>query len=210
MGHVDLWINCAGYSGSFREFTDTPVKTMTEVRVHFLATNLPDSTCSCTIDCRSLVVHDADLQLILCIQVVNTNLLGSLLCTRNAIRLMKDQPQGGHIFNTEGAGSDFSPTPNYAVYGATKAAIAQFSESLKSEVSGTQPTIGIHTIQPGMVLTKLLLEGATVSNKQFFNILCEQPEIVAAFLVPRMRTVVAKGSRSTKIRYLTVGRALER
>lgn len=123
---------------------------------------------------------------------------------------MKDQPQGGHIFNTEGAGSDFSSTPNYAVYGATKAAISHFSESLKQEVSDSEPVVGIHTIQPGMVLTELLLEGATVSNKQLFNILCEQPEIVAAFLVPRMRTVLAKESRFTNIRYLTPGRALRR
>lgn len=47
--------------------------------------------------------------------------------------------------------------------------------------------VGIHTLSPGMVLTPLLLEGATERNKAVFNVLCEQPETVAAFLVPRIR-----------------------
>ncbi|GMH43428.1 hypothetical protein BSKO_11350 [Bryopsis sp. KO-2023] len=172
MGQVDVWVNCAGYSGSFQDFTDISYPSIA--------------------------------------QVVNTNLLGSILCTRNAIKLMETQAEGGHIFNTEGAGSDFSATPKYAAYGATKAAITQFTLSVQSELKERNPAIGIHTVQPGMVLTKLLLEGATVENKQFFNILCEQPETVAAFLVPRMRTVVARKQKRAKVTYLTMARALER
>ena len=53
--------------------------------------------------------------------IVQTNLVGSLLCARNAWRVMKRQPSGGHIFNIDGAGADGSPTPQYAAYGATKA-----------------------------------------------------------------------------------------
>lgn len=55
--------------------------------------------------------------------------------------------------------------------------------------------VGIHTLSPGMVLTDLLLDGATDVNKQIFNVLCEQPETVAAFLVPRARTVAGPHSR---------------
>lgn len=44
--------------------------------------------------------------------------------------------------------------------------------SLKSEASAKK--VGVHTLSPGMVLTDLLLEGATLENKQIFNILCEQ------------------------------------
>lgn len=44
-------------------------------------------------------------------RVVSTNLIGSLLCSRAALRHMGAQPGGGHIFNTEGAGSDGAPTP---------------------------------------------------------------------------------------------------
>lgn len=62
--------------------------------------------------------------------VVNTNLLGSLLCTRTALRRMAGQEHGGHIFNMDGAGADGLPTPQYAAYGATKAGIAHLMGSL--------------------------------------------------------------------------------
>ena len=68
--------------------------------------------------------------------------------------------------------------------------------------------VGIHNISPGMVLTDLLLEGATLENKRAFDILCEHPETVAAFLVPRMRSTVARGLSGQRIRYLTPVRAL--
>jgi NAD(P)-dependent dehydrogenase (short-subunit alcohol dehydrogenase family) len=53
--------------------------------------------------------------------VVTTNLQGSLLCTRAALRAMARQPRGGHVFNMDGAGADGMATPQYAAYGATKA-----------------------------------------------------------------------------------------
>lgn len=54
------------------------------------------------------------------VEVVTTNLLGSLLATRAAIQLMGGQATAGHVFNVDGAGADGSPTPQYAAYGATK------------------------------------------------------------------------------------------
>lgn len=53
--------------------------------------------------------------------IVQTNLVGSLLCARGAWRVMRSQATGGHIFNIDGAGADGNPTPQYAAYGATKA-----------------------------------------------------------------------------------------
>lgn len=47
------------------------------------------------------------------IQVVTTNTLGLMICCREAINLMQNQPRGGHIFNIDGAGSDGRPTPRY-------------------------------------------------------------------------------------------------
>ncbi|GFR43697.1 hypothetical protein Agub_g4807, partial [Astrephomene gubernaculifera] len=134
-------------------------------------------------------------------QVVRTNLLGTLLGTRQAVRLFRRQPGGGHVFNMDGAGADGLPTPNYAAYGATKAGIAQLTRSLQRELSGTR--VRLHMLSPGMILTDLLLEGATTANKQAFNILCEHPETVAAFLVPRIRAAVARDAAGTYTRFLT-------
>lgn len=168
LGRIDVWINNAGYSGSFQTFLDSSPEQLQ--------------------------------------QVVSTNMTGTLLCTRAALQVMQKQSSGGHIFNMDGAGADGMPTPQYAAYGATKAGIAHLMGSLKAE--SKVKTVGVHTLSPGMVLTDLLLEGATPENKQIFNILCEQPETVAAYLVPRVRTVVARKSLSTYIKYLTIPRAL--
>ncbi|PRW56949.1 putative chlorophyll(ide) b reductase chloroplastic isoform B [Chlorella sorokiniana] len=208
-GGIDVWVNNAGYSGSFQSLVNQPAESIA--------------------------------------QVVRTNLLGSLLATQAAMKHMAAQPGGGHIFNFEGAGSDGAPTPQYAAYGATKAAIAQLLRTLQTEASAlpgaAQAPVRVHNLSPGMVLTDLLLEGATPRNKQapllyshtlmhqyaktahaayprhelrklespdfmVFNILCEHPETVAAFLVPRARSVVARGDRGAAIRYLTPARVL--
>lgn len=136
-------------------------------------------------------------------QIVSTNLTGSLICTREAIRVMKKQPKGGHIFNMDGAGSGGTSTPLTAAYGATKCGLRQLSASLLQECKGTR--VGIHTASPGMVLTELLLSGASLQNKQVFNIICEQPETVAQALVPGLRTVKGTGKA---VNYLTPPRII--
>lgn len=229
LGSVDVWICNAGYSGSYKNFLD--------------------------LDPASIAT------------VVKTNLLGTLLCSRQAAKVMLQQELGGHIFIMDGAGADGSATPQYAAYGklhvglvqwfvmvhtqlmigllcslnghvpgfhhpyhscqcpgqcaslptapcssgihtpadlvlsvhsfagATKAAFPQLAASLNAELASTH--VGVHVLSPGMMLTELLLENATSANKQAFNILCEHPETVAAFLVPRVRSAVSCGLNGT-------------
>jgi NAD(P)-dependent dehydrogenase (short-subunit alcohol dehydrogenase family) len=62
-------------------------------------------------------------------RVVDVNLTGAFLCTREAFRLMKDQaPQGGRIINN-GSISAQTPRPNSAPYTATKHAITGLTKS---------------------------------------------------------------------------------
>lgn len=136
-------------------------------------------------------------------QIVSTNLVGSLLCTREAMRVMRNQAKGGHIFNMDGAGSGGSSTPLTAVYGSTKCGLRQLQASLLKE--SKRSNVAVHTASPGMVLTDLLLSGSTIQNKQMFNIICELPETVARTLVPRMRVVKGNGKA---INYLTPPRIL--
>ena len=147
-------------------------------------------------DMNSETVHD----------VISTNLTGSLLCTKSAIEIMKDN--GGHIFTMEGAGSNGLSTPGFCAYGASKIAITHFTNSLRDEIRD-QP-IGLHTISPGMMLTDLLIKGTTIQHKQFFNILCERPETVANFLIPKIKYIVKNGKKNENIKYLTILRLLEK
>ncbi|XP_051223881.1 probable chlorophyll(ide) b reductase NYC1, chloroplastic [Lolium perenne] len=136
-------------------------------------------------------------------QIVSTNLVGSLLCTREAMDVMQYQENGGHVFNMDGAGSGGSSTPLTAVYGSTKCGLRQFQASLMKE--SRRSKVGVHTASPGMVLTDLLLSGSSLQNKQVFNIICELPETVARTLVPRMRVVKGSGKA---VNYLTPPRIL--
>ena len=61
--------------------------------------------------------------------VVDTNLTGAFLCTKEAFKVMKAQsPQGGRIINN-GSISAHSPRPNSAPYTATKHAITGLTKS---------------------------------------------------------------------------------
>ena len=80
-------------------------------------------------------------------QVVDVNLTGAFLCTREAFRLMKSQkPRGGRIINN-GSISAHSPRPNSAPYTATKHAITGLTKSTaldgrKYEIACGQIDIG--------------------------------------------------------------------
>lgn len=125
-------------------------------------------------------------------EIVSTNLLGTMLCCREAAKVMKSQEHGGHIFNIDGAGADGDPTPRFAAYGATKRALVQMGKSFKAELlQANINNVGIHNLSPGMVVTELLMSATRLmpTATPFINALAEKPEDVASFLVPRVRRV---------------------
>ncbi|CEM24690.1 unnamed protein product [Vitrella brassicaformis CCMP3155] len=139
-------------------------------------------------------------------QVLDTNLLGTLLCCKKAIEIMSRQEQGGHIFNMDGAGVEGGATKGYAAYGASKRAMPQLSASIREELKeANHNKIGVHNLSPGMVLTDLLLADSTPAFRRFFNTLCEEPDTVADYLVPRIRRVSGSGSY---VKFLTIPQAV--
>ncbi|TYG99942.1 hypothetical protein ES288_A10G235300v1 [Gossypium darwinii] len=140
------------------------------------------------------------------IEVVSTNTLGLMICCREAIKMMLQQPRGGHIFNIDGAGSDGRPTPRFVAYGATKRSVVHLTKSLQAELQMQDvKNVVVHNLSPGMVTTDLLMSGATTKQAKFFiNVLAEPAEVVADYLVPNIRSIPASGSwKPTYIRFLT-------
>ncbi|KAK1578791.1 hypothetical protein Q3G72_033180 [Acer saccharum] len=140
------------------------------------------------------------------IEVVTTNTLGLMICCREAIKMMRNQPQGGHVFNIDGAGSDGRPTPRFAAYGATKRSVVHLTKSLQAELQMQDvKNVVVHNLSPGMVTTDLLMSGATTKQAKFFiNVLAEPAEVVAEYLVPKIRSIPANGStKPTYLRFLT-------
>lgn len=136
--------------------------------------------------------------------VIRTNLTGTILATKVALNLMKEQKEG-HIFLMEGMGSTGRPSPRLLPYGASKASFPQLLKTLVEETKGSK--IGVHSLSPGIVLTDLLLENAPLEAKRIFNILAELPETPAHFLVERIKAIKGTGKR---IQFLTRRRAMWR
>jgi chlorophyll(ide) b reductase len=178
LGTIGYWINNAGINGGRR-------------------------------DLRQVSFEQAEL-------VVRVNLIGIILCTKVALDIMGQQ-RGvtGHIFNTVGSGVKGGGTPGYACYGATKRGIPQFTASLVKEIEEgvqgnpkleTPGKIMVHSLSPGMVFTRLLLDDSTPELRKFpFGILAAQPEEVAADLVPK---ILAAKDQGSSVEFLTTDRIL--
>jgi NAD(P)-dependent dehydrogenase (short-subunit alcohol dehydrogenase family) len=85
--------------------------------------------------------------------VVDVNLTGTVLCTQEAVRLMKgQQPPGGRIINN-GSISAHAPRPNSAPYTATKHAITGLTKS--TALDGRKHDIACGQIDIGNAATDL-------------------------------------------------------
>lgn len=139
--------------------------------------------------------------------IVTTNMLGTAIACKNVREIMLKQPQGGAIFNLAGAGSDGNATPNYAIYGATKAGIVQFSKSLQREWKDS--IVDLHVVSPGMMLTDLLMDNQKIETLEVINFLCTHPDLVAYHLVPRIKNSYYYKEESY-IRFLTAFKILSK
>lgn len=146
LGNIGYWINNAGINGGRRALSEL---TMKQVET-----------------------------------VVKVNLLGIFYCTKVAMDIMAEQ-EGftGHIFNTVGSGVKGGGTPGYATYGATKRGLPQLTASLVKEIDEgvqgypkkkTKGTIQVHSLSPGMVFTKLLLDDSTPGKFEILSV-CFSP-----------------------------------
>mmetsp|Transcript_44090 Transcript_44090/g.92734 ORF Transcript_44090/g.92734 Transcript_44090/m.92734 type:complete len:332 (-) Transcript_44090:1486-2481(-) len=178
LGNIGYWVNNAGINGGRRALTEL---TMGQVET-----------------------------------VVKVNLLGIFYCTKVAMDIMAEQNGfTGHVFNTVGSGVKGGGTPGYATYGATKRGLPQLTASLVKEIDEgvqgypkkeTKGTIQVHSLSPGMVFTKLLLDDSTPELRKFpFGVLAAQPEEVAADLVPK---ILAQKTNGGIVEFLTTDRIL--
>lgn len=85
------------------------------------------------------------------LQSIATNLTGTVLCTREAVKRMKAAGETGDIVNVTSEGAAF-PFPLLSVYCATKAGIEQFTKVLNSELRKTD--IRLMTARVGSMKTE--------------------------------------------------------
>lgn len=137
-------------------------------------------------------------------QVVTVDLLGVLYGTRVAVSGMLTQPEGGHLYNMEGFGSDGRVQAGISVYGSTKRALRFLTRSLTQETKGT--AVKVSAISPGIVITDFLTEqyeddpDGFVRAKRIFNMFGDKVETVTPWLADK---VLANNKSGQRIEWLT-------
>lgn len=85
-------------------------------------------------------------------KVLNVNLQGTFLCSREAIRHFLSRPGGGVIVNNTSV-HEFIPKPQYLSYSASKGAIENLTRTLALEYAGSN--IRVNSVGPGAVVTPI-------------------------------------------------------
>ncbi|KFB44579.1 AGAP005499-PA-like protein [Anopheles sinensis] len=89
--------------------------------------------------------------------VLDTNVLGLILCSREAHRSMKARSVAGHIVNVNSiAGHKYIDVPNLNVYIASKYAVTAITETLRNELRHDSSKVKITSISPGIVRTEMI------------------------------------------------------
>lgn len=87
--------------------------------------------------------------------VFDTNVLGSMLCAREAIRRMSTRHggHGGHIINLSSTATRMGSPNDWVDYAASKGAIDVFTQGLAREVA--EDGIRVNAVAPGLIDTEL-------------------------------------------------------
>jgi len=123
--------------------------------------------------------------------VIDTNLLGVFNGAQVAMTGMLEQGFGA-IYNMEGMGSDGRKIIGLSLYGTTKSALKYFTDALVKEAKSVDAPIIIGALQPGMVVTDLILEPYRGRPeewqrvKRIFSIIADRVETVTPWLADKM------------------------
>ncbi len=87
--------------------------------------------------------------------VFDTNVIGSMLCAREAIRRMSTRHggRGGHIINLSSTATRMGSPNDWVDYAASKGAIDVFTQGLAREVA--EDGIRVNAVAPGLIDTEL-------------------------------------------------------
>jgi len=125
---------------------------------------------------------------------VDINVKGALYCCRVAIKGMQQQePSGGRVYLTEGAGSDGRVVSSESiVYGMTKYAGSYLANAMEGELKKASSNVRIGRLSPGMVTTELLLDTLSkdpeeaAKTKKIINILADKETTVTPWLADQL------------------------
>ena len=114
--------------------------------------------------------------------VFDVNVLGLCLCTREAVRMMRENGDEGVVINVSSLAGERVPfIPGFSVYPASKRTIAALAQTLRHELTGGR--IRVTCISPGLVATELMASYSTYSEEALASFPTLDPEDVASAAV---------------------------
>jgi len=136
---------------------------------------------------------------------METNYLGSVYAIRAVLEDMMPR-RSGHIFNIASVVAKV-PTPNYAAYSASKAAIDSLSATLRAELS--QYGIEVTAVHPSATNTEFWQNTPTArASSRLAQLIMQQPEAVASAVVRAARRPRAEVYPQFGTRLLPIFRAV--
>ncbi|HEY3188400.1 MAG TPA: SDR family NAD(P)-dependent oxidoreductase [Solirubrobacteraceae bacterium] len=87
-------------------------------------------------------------------EMLEVNVLGLAIATREAIQDMERRGVAGHVVHVSSMAAHRIPSPDAAMYAATKFAVRALTEGLRQELRARQSPIRISAVSPGHVETE--------------------------------------------------------
>lgn len=98
-------------------------------------------------------------------EIFDTNVLGLIMCSREAFQSMKSRGSDGHIIHINSvAGHHVLDIPRQSVYSPSKFAVTALTETMRTELRIEGTKIKVTSISPGLVKTEILDEIPSVSH----------------------------------------------
>jgi NADP-dependent 3-hydroxy acid dehydrogenase YdfG len=86
-------------------------------------------------------------------EMLETNVLGLLIATREAVQDMDRRGVAGHVVHVSSMAGHRVPGPDSGVYAATKFAVRAVTEGLRQELRARKSSIRVSSVSPGYVDT---------------------------------------------------------
>jgi NADP-dependent 3-hydroxy acid dehydrogenase YdfG len=87
-------------------------------------------------------------------EMLEVNVLGVAIATREAIQDMERRGAAGHVVHVSSMAAHRVPGPDSGMYAATKFAVRALTEGLRQELRARQSPIRVSAVSPGYVLTE--------------------------------------------------------
>jgi len=119
-------------------------------------------------------------------EMLEVNVLGLAIATREAIQDMERRGVAGHVVHVASMAAHRVPGPESGMYAATKFAVRALTEGLRQELRARESSIRVSAVSPGHVLTEFAdvftgRPGAQAAIDRRFKIL--EPRDVAEAIV---------------------------